>query len=39
MTEEMADLDTYEGFLDRLAWWLDNRIVWIDKEFGIYEFE
>ena len=39
MTEEMADLDTYEGFLDRLAWWLDNRIVWIDKEFGIYEFK
>lgn len=39
MTEEMADLDTYDGFLERLVWWLDNRIIWIDKEFGIYEWQ
>jgi hypothetical protein len=39
MTEEMADLDTYEGFLDRLAWWLDNRIIWIDKEFGLFRYD
>ncbi len=35
MTEEAATFTTYDEFLNRLAKWLENRIAWIDKQFGI----
>ena len=35
MTEEAATFTTYAQFLSRLTKWFENRISWIDKQFGI----
>lgn len=34
-TEDTKDFVTYNEFRDRLIFWLDNRIIWLDKYFEV----
>ena len=36
-TEDTKDFVTYNEFRDRLIFWLDNRIIWLDGYFKVTE--